>query len=130
MGYHSQNTDALMTELFKKTGAFFAFSNSQFDEAKTEGVEYMSMGAGLICPIPNAKELQEGIETISTGAVAQDMADNTVKEIIHRELANHEAQVTGYIDDTLDALANYPITREDVEGEWNAFMVICDHDYF
>ena len=48
-----------MIKLFKDTGAFFAFSNEQVDEQKQEGVKYVSLGAGMICPKENASRLCE-----------------------------------------------------------------------
>ncbi|WP_456303359.1 DUF7659 family protein, partial [Vibrio lentus] len=47
-----------------EAGAFFAFSNKQFDEAKKEGVKYASLGMGLICPVDNAKQLMTRLDSI------------------------------------------------------------------
>ena len=47
-------TTDYLTPILEANGAFFAFSQSQFDEQKKEGVIYVSMGAGLICPKENA----------------------------------------------------------------------------
>ena len=48
--------------VISKHGAFWAFSNSQFDEQKREGVKYISLGAGLVCPIDNAKILSKELD--------------------------------------------------------------------
>jgi len=131
MNYLSNYTDEKMTALFNRTGTFFAFSNKQFDEAKTDDVKYTSCGAGMICPTDNVDTLMTGLETIHSAGIAADMAENGAKAIIHRELANHEAQICGSIESTLDALAGYPITREDVQAQWVEFYDHCvDNDYF
>ncbi|WP_444823022.1 DUF7659 family protein, partial [Vibrio parahaemolyticus] len=44
MKYLSDYTQQPQTALFDELGAFFAFSNKQFDEAKKKGIEYVSLG--------------------------------------------------------------------------------------
>jgi hypothetical protein len=58
--YMNENQSAL----FAKTGSFFAFGQKQFDEKKKEGVVYVNMGGGLICPKENAKQLNDGLNDI------------------------------------------------------------------
>jgi len=99
---------------FKKYGAFFAFGQKQFDEQKKEGVKYASNEIGLIYPIENRAALYSELAAIHKSGVEQDMAENGKTAIIQRELDNHEASYTGEIDDTADALASYPITREEI----------------
>lgn len=108
--------EAAQTKLFNDTGAFFAFSNKQFDEGKKEGVKYASLGAGLICPTDKAQMLVDGLESIIKSGIAQDIAENGIDKIIARELANYEAFYTYEIDDTVDALEDYGITREQVQA--------------
>lgn len=108
--------EAAQTKLFNDTGAFFAFSNKQFDEGKKEGVKYASLGAGLICPADKAQILVDGLESIHKSGIAQDIAENGIDKIIARELANYEAFYTYEIDDTVDALEDYGITREQVQA--------------
>lgn len=66
MKYLSHYLEEAQTKAFEKAGAFFAFSNSQFDEKKKDGVKYVDMGAGLICPKENmvtlARELNQATE--------------------------------------------------------------------
>jgi hypothetical protein len=114
-----------MSATFKKHGAFFAFSGSQFEEGKVEGVKYMSLGAGLICPVDNAEACAEEIESNGKSRISEDLADNTKKEIIWRELANHEAQITYCTDSTFDALEGYGITREEIQAEFSAYYENC-----
>lgn len=123
--------DQQRTNLFNQLGAFFAFSNAQFAEKQQENTTYVTMGVGLICPKENASELVDGLEKLSNESIRLDLANNTIEEIIHRELANHEAQITGDISDTVDALDGYPITAEQVQAEYSVFFQKCvDNDWF
>ena len=131
MNYLSDYTSAKQTQLWNDNGAFFAFGQQQLDEKKQEGVVYVSMGSGLIVPKENASKILKGLESINTEGIKQDISENGIKAIIHRELANYEAQITGSISDTLEALEDYEITREQVREEYNAYFQHCiDNDYF
>ena len=131
MNYLSDYTSAKQTQLWNDNGAFFAFSKKQLDEEKKEGVVYVSLGMGLIAPKENALKVIEGLESINTEGIKQDILENGIKAIIHRELANYEAQITGDISDTIQALEDYGITREQVSAEYPAYFQFCiDNDYF
>lgn len=132
MPYLSHYTEQAQTDLFNKMGAFFAFSQDQFDERKIEGVVYTSMMAGLVCPKNNADALFQELDNIIQSGIASDIAANGLKKIIHRELANHEAQISMDIESTVHALSGYPgITRETIQAEWREFFQHCiDNDYF
>ena len=107
MKYLSNYIEEPQTAAFAKHGAFFAFSDKQLSESRKEGVEYVSMGMGLICPKINAKELDEDLRKILIEGIAQDVKENGIDNIIERELSNHEAWYTGNLDDTLEALSCY-----------------------
>jgi hypothetical protein len=127
----SSYTEARTTELLNSTGAFFAFGQKQMDEQKVEGITYTSMGGGLIVPIVNAAQFADGFKTIMSESIAQDIAENGKPAIIRRELANHEAQITSDISDTVEALEGYGISEEEVQAQWGAFFQDCiDNDYF
>lgn len=119
MKYLSNYTEQGITDLLTKYGAFFAFSGKQFDEAKKEGVKYTNMGAGLICPSEHVQDFMTGLENNHANGIKQDIAENGKEAIIRRELANHEAYYTYEIDDTVDSLAGYDITREEVQEVFN-----------
>tara|TARA_R110000765_G_scaffold423670_1_gene532905 strand:- start:164 stop:559 length:396 start_codon:yes stop_codon:yes gene_type:complete len=127
----SSYTEARTTELLNSTGAFFAFSQKQFEEKQIDGVDYVSMGNGLIAPKNNTDKIVEGFNVISSESIAQDIAENGKPAIIRRELANHEAQITSDISDTVEALEGYGITEIEVRAQWGAFFQDCiDNDYF
>jgi len=129
--YLSHYVEQKQTDLFDRTGAFFAFSTKQFDEKKQPGVVYSSLGVGLIAPKANASELLAGLKTIHAEGVAADIEENGKPAIIQRELANHEAQITGDVSSTVDALEGYDITVEEVQAGYSTFFQTCvDNDWF
>lgn len=131
MKYLSDYTQQAQTDLFNKTGAFFAFSGDQLKEKVVKGRKYYNLGSGLICPQDTSDELEKGLSNIQVEGIKNDIADNGIKAIIHRELGNHEAQITGDISDTVDALGEYPIMPHEIESEYAEFYQLCvDNDWF
>ena len=131
MNYLSDYTSENQTKLLNDNGAFFAFGEKQLDEQTQEGVSYVLIGAGLIAPKENASKILKGLESIIAEGIQQDISDNGIKAIIHRELGNYETQITGDISDTVDALEDYGITRAQVSAEYPAYFQHCiDNDYF
>ena len=111
----SDYCNAPQSACFDKHGVIFAFSKDQFDRAKTEGVRYAIVAPGCLCPTTNVDAFLSDHETIMTTAIAQDIEENGLDQIIFRELRNHEAFYTGSVDDTVEALANYPgVSRDKV----------------
>ena len=124
-------TEQATTELFKKYGAFFAFGNDQFQEKMTKGVSYVHCGAGLIVPKKAVNTFIDELDKITQTGIEKDLAENGKKAVIHRELANHEAQISMDIFDTVCALANYPITENEIKAEFKEFFQNCvDNDLF
>ncbi len=129
-------TKAATAELFNKTGAFFAFSNAQFDESKKAGVKYVQCGHGMICPEENVKALFEGLETIHEQGIKKDVSENGVQAIIEREYFNYESQISD-TDDAKAALTDYQKLFPDLfteaaikEGFKNAFQLAVANDWF
>ena len=131
MNYLSDYTSENQTKLLNDNGAFFAFGEKQLDKQTQEGVSYVSLGMGLIAPKENASKILKGLESIIAEGIQQDISDNGIKAIIHRELGNYEAQITNDISTTLEALEDYGITRAQVSAEYPAYFQNCiDNDYF
>ena len=131
MKYLSDYTNVKQTKLWNDNGAFFAFGEKQLDKQTQEGVSYVSLGMGLIAPKENASKILKGLESIIAEGIKQDISDNGIKAIIHRELANYEAQITNDISTTVEALEDYGITRAQVSAEYPAYFQNCiDNDYF
>lgn len=119
MKYLSHYIQDKQTQAFNEAGAFFAFSNQQFDEAKKEGVKYASLGMGLICPVDNAKQLMIRLDSIAQEGIAEDIKENGKKAIIRRELFNHECFYTNDICDCVEKLEGYGITYDEIYELFN-----------
>lgn len=119
MKYLSHYMQASQTKLFSDLGVFFAFSNSQFEEKRVDGVEYCTLGSGLIVPKGNAQAALDGMEVIRKKAIAQDIEENGKDNIIRRELYNHECFYDGDLSRCLDALIDYGYTKKDVIVAYN-----------
>lgn len=96
------------TKALDKAGAFFAFSQKQFDESKKPGVTYVNGEMGLICPKDTYVTLLRELHNIYLDSITEDLAENGAQAIIIRELNNHEAYYTGDITSTIEALSDYP----------------------
>ena len=107
-------TQDLQTAAFEKAGAFFAFSQKQMSEKAKPGIEYISVGAGLIAPKESAKQLLIELEQIQQTGMQQDIEENGRDGIIRRELFNHECFYTGDISDCVYALEDYGISVEEI----------------
>lgn len=131
MKYLSNYTEEAQTKLFKECGAFFAFSKEQFNEKKVTGVKYVALDSGLLVVSDKLETLLEGLKTTNEEGIKLDIAENGKKDIIHRELANHEAQITMDISNTVDALEGYGFTTEEIQAEYTEYFNHCvEHDLF
>jgi hypothetical protein len=115
--YKAEKVDRISLAM-EKHGAFWAFSNKQLDEQKKEGVEYVGLNGGLVCPKDSVKQLMKDVVSAGKEKAQEDLDANSKKEIIHRELANYETFITGDITDTVNALAGHGITEEEVQAEY------------
>ncbi len=128
MKYLQNYQEAAQTALLDECGAFFAFGQKQLDKQKEEGVKYVSMGAGLICPKDKAKKLSEGLERVYKNAISQDITENGMIGIIQRELGNHEYQITGNIEEILYTLSDYDFGEDAIIKEAGMYMERCIKD--
>lgn len=125
------NTDEALSQTWDKHGGFFAFSEKQFKEHEKPGVTYNNVGYGLICPEDNVDALFKEMDTIHQQKIEWELANNTKRDIIWYELANHECQITRSYDSIVELMAGYGITREEIAGVWPAYWAHCvEHDYF
>ena len=131
MKYLADYTEESISKTIKDNGGFFAFGQKQFDKAKKEGVKYVNLYGGLVCPEENAKNLLNGIENAHNEGVRQDLKDHTHKQIIWRELANHETQFDGELQNVYDALLSYPFTKDQIDSEYSDYYKhCCEKDLF
>lgn len=123
MKFLSDYIQDAQTELFNKTGTFFAFSNKQFDEKRVEGVKYVNLGSGMVCPKENVKELMGSLDEIYKNGIAQDLKENGKTGVIERELYNHEAFYTWDWMPTFEALEGYGFTEDEVKAVFRDLAV-------
>lgn len=114
-----------MTELFNRFGIFFAFSTKQFEESKKQGVEYVSLGMGMIVPKENVKPYMEQFQQLCKELENKYQEQVPLEDYISYQLSNHEAFYTYDIEPTLEAVRQmYPnCTEEEVQ---NVFSKECD----
>ncbi|TFH89445.1 DUF7659 family protein [Vibrio ouci] len=122
MKYLSDYTEQAQTDLFDELGAFFAFTDKQFNEAKKEGVNYVLLGMGLIVPSQHAKDFVERLAVIQEQGIAQDIAENGKEAIIRRELFNHECFYINDICDCVGALKEYGYSYDDIYQVFNHIL--------
>ena len=122
MKYLTDYIEDKQTEAFNKAGAFFAFSDEQFEEQEVKGVKYTSLGVGLICPVDNGIELIKTLDNIVKNGIKQDLKENGKRNIIERELENHEFAYHHELEQTIEALSDYPITEKEIEEVGRGYL--------
>ena len=137
MKYLSDYMEQAQTEVFEKYGVFFAFSAEQFQEGlkkvgANENNKVCEFGSGMYGLSKNADVIVDALNSIHEDAIAQDIAENGIENIISRELGNHEAQITGSIADTVDALEGYGISKEQIAKHYKeVYLPLCiENDWF
>lgn len=111
----SDYTNTKISALFEEMGAFFAYSELQYEEEKKEGIEYVALGGGLIVPKENAEKLMKGLDDIQEAGIKQDLEENGKEAIIKRELESKEVFEDGSIDEAVSSLKRYGISKEEVQ---------------
>ena len=129
MSLLSKESSNDISKLLKRLGAFFAFSSAQFNESKKEGVEYVSLGAGLIIPEENAKEFGKCFDAIQTDAIKRIKEKYSVEYIVEYELGNHECYCTGDIEPAVDALDSYNIQRDTIKRIYSETIHKYEHQF-
>ena len=125
------NTDLKINELLTKNGAFFAFTEQQYNVEALPGVEYKRLYAGMLCPSNNVKTVMNGLDSLSDEKIQYELTNNTLKTIIWDSLANYECQISGDYNDACSALKVYGITEDDIKKEWPSYYQNCiNNDYF
>ena len=118
MKYLQEIMEEEQTKKFNKYKVFFAFSNSQFEEGLkkhnlTQDDKITNMKNGMFCPSVYVKDFINEHYEHYKNCIKKDMQQGKNK-VIKRELSNHESFHTGCINDCLNALKDYPITKEEV----------------
>ena len=121
----TEYVEEAQSKVFEENGAFFAFSNDLFDEKKLEGVEYVSIGSGLICPIVNAKAVIDGVNSTHAEGIKLRLKDYSLSKIIQYELANYESQISMNYSDAFDVLKDYGVDKDMMDKEWKIYWDYC-----
>ena len=117
-------TDNKIHKLLNDNGAFWAFSNKQFEEQKQNDIKYVRMHGGLIAPKDKANIIHNGFEKIYNEAYKKDLKENGYKKIIWRNCRNLEIQYTDF-DELVEALEGYKIDIELIAIEYNKYISYC-----
>ncbi len=127
MKYLQEYREEAQTNLFKKYGVFFAFSNEQFAKGRNElkqsnllleGEKITAFGAGMYAPSKHVKIILSSLDTINTDAMQLDLKENGKSKIIVRELYNYECFYTHDFTDAFASLKPYGFTSEDIRKEF------------
>ena len=112
--------DDLLTEVFKKYGVFFAFSEAQVQEQKQPGVKYSySSDLNMFYNSETPGNLFEEMTAAVDKGIEIDKQQNGKDEIILRELLNYECFYTGNPGDAITKLEDYNYTKEEVLEVFN-----------
>jgi hypothetical protein len=110
----STYTEEKINILLEKYNAFFAFSQNQIDGSKKENIDYVYRGGGLYHEANKEKEFDADYKLVVKEAIEQDLKENGKEAIIKRGLLNYESYYTCDISDTVEALKDYKISKEEV----------------
>ncbi|MCC6818586.1 MAG: hypothetical protein IT245_06835 [Bacteroidia bacterium] len=116
LGEIKKEREDRQTEIFKNRRLFWAFSNEQFEKNKThldEGDKYACIGSGGYLPKSELDAFLSDMSELNAWFNNRITETNNRDALIRYELANHEADYTGQIDDTLQALGE-GFTAEEV----------------
>ena len=125
MKYLTQFIEKPMNKLLDDCGAFYAFSQKQLDEQKQDGIKYINIGMGLICPSENVEKFIIKSDLIFKEGIKKDIKEHGKKRIIWRELGNYETQINGELDTVYDVLKDYNITEEEIKKEFKKYYEYC-----
>lgn len=103
-----------VSALYEELGAFYAFSNEQLAEQKKEGVEYVRLVSGLICPKENADDFMKRFEEIVDAGMKERLEKEGRENVIKYELSNYECYYVGSWEEALPVLESYGITEHEV----------------
>lgn len=99
---------------FDKYGAFFCFGYEQFNARKKEGVTYVDIGGGLVCPKENAKQMMSDLSEFSENECKRELKERGREETILYHLRNYECGYSGDLTQAIETLEGYGIGEEEV----------------
>jgi len=130
MKYLTHYTQEAQTELFKRTGTFFAFGKEQFMNQVKPNTTYVELGNGMYCEKEHLDTLKSELPKIQTEGIERDLEENGVDAIIRRELFNHECFIQMDYSEVVENLKAYGITQEQVRLMYNHILETEGDDLF
>lgn len=125
------NIEQEQEKILDDNGAFFAFDNDQMDKYANQSLSYKNLGGGLYCPEINVTALSNQLKDSFDFKIRWELDNNSLKDIIWYQLANHETQITGDYSDACEALKPYGISEDQIKTEWPSYYQNCiDNEYF
>lgn len=100
--------------LLDEVNGFFAFSNDQLKAGVKEGIKYVSCGAGLFLEKGKSGYFDKKLKEITKEYRKKNLSEKGKKKVILEELHNYECFYTGEIDDAVESLKEYNITKAEV----------------
>lgn len=105
-------------EELNKTGIFWAFSDSQFEENRTHKEapikEYLSVGAGGYIHQSDKEKLDNFFKVIAKELKKDFTSKIDINDLIRYELTNHECYYTGDPSEAIEVVKTY---YEDISEE-------------
>lgn len=97
--------DSLYSEIWKKYGAFFAFSAERFNQQKKEGIKYVNVFAGLVAPKDTYKQMLDEMEkAFETAKLATQKPSAKIKSALkdleraNKKIVKRHRYACGLID--------------------------------
>ena len=125
------------TKLFKKLGVFYAFNEEQLkkgiEENKhlLEGGKFIRCSHGMLMPKVNYETFNIEFDAMMEANKKDDLKVKGKKGLIWDSFANYESQIGGDYSQTINEMAEYGITAEEVQAEWKPYFDHCvKNDYF
>ena len=117
------NYRKLETEIFRKYGAFYAFSAKQMEEQRSAGIKYVHYRSmGLFVPSKNNKLFFDSIEYLTKRQIDFDMKHNSIKEIVEDTCNNYELEYSSDYEIVQDALEDYPIPLDTINNLIDTYL--------
>jgi hypothetical protein len=96
--------DIAVSQAIKDNGVYFAYDEKQVKEGAKEGVKYVHIGGGALCPKENVEKFINESYEGSRAAALKEIEEKGADKIIRYEYFNHECQISDDFTSMKDAL--------------------------
>lgn len=113
--------DIELTKLTNESGAFYAFSDRQYNALKQDGVTYTQLPDGLIINKDLAVSFHEARSNLFREATKKYLEVNSKESIILYELCNHECfYCRDGLETVFEIVKAYNFTEDEVREVWRS----------